>query len=65
VSAFVVSVPEVTQSKTLMLVRRAERIAHGIQEISDFLATQFIQATKLIDEVRIEMSFKVRLRYFR
>jgi hypothetical protein len=65
VSAFVESVPEVTQSKTMMFVRRAERIAYGVQEISNLLAARFIQATKLIDEIGIEMSFKARLRYRR
>jgi hypothetical protein len=64
-AAFIESVPEVTQSKTLMPMRRTERIAHGVQKIPDFLAVRFIEIPKLIDKIGIEMRFKASLRYCR
>jgi len=63
--AFIKSVSKVAQSKSVMLVRITERIAHGVQQISDFLPAGSIESAKLIDEIRIEMSLKARLRYCR
>ena len=55
-AAFIESVSQVAQSKTLVFVRKPERFANGVDQVADFLPLRFTHLPDNLKEIRIEVS---------